>query len=677
MLKNKTNRILILFIIIFLNACDFQSTIESNINRTWACDGLAIDQAGETFYPNGQFSRFTRKTKNGEKIALYEGKYNLNGTHLSISFKRLTNNSSLIRNNIARKILFQENYRVTKITPYLLELKKMESGFIKIKTCRFTDEFQLGSSYRYALKGLSTKGTKESKSTIRYLLARSHKSRKKYQSKIKPISKDKKLEIKVAINKFNSVSVESFVEQKPKQLLTQKYHNIEITEIAVSSKKDIKVGKQSINNYLNNYEKNILENGWESVKLAAHNNVSRGSTQNNSKRLSQYRIKNNSVTKNIIKNKKLAILLQAKEKLLLKARSIDNIYRRNIASYQVIKAVSNSITSHLSLYAIDKKGSFYKVQGTAKKHYQLKSFIKNLEKSSYISNINVKSLRRSGGFLNFTMYFRQRKIQNDYKFIAFKSIKSRKNVLRYHQNQYKELKLIVRALIDSMPGRRLTFNFIGDIELVARESGLLLGKPVIINEVTRNPIAYYPVRIKAIGNYKAYMTFMNTLVRMRFATHIQKLSLSPLTKKRNSKLNISVLLRVYTHPKKSNPNVKTINHKLIKTINFTPYKIVTLDNHGILWNPFVRFKGKIKSYCDGPFSSKGISRLKLVRIVNKVDKIAIFKSSEGFIYRARRGTCIAKNTKINKIYRRTIKLHRVWKNRMGRAYINVKKISIK
>jgi len=374
---------------------------------------------------------------------------------------------------------------------------------------------------------------------------------------------------------------------------------------------------------------------------------------------------------------KIKSLLKIKKNLLFKAKALDYVYRNKSTNYQVIKAMSNSITTGLSLFSIHKRGSYFKISGTTLRKKQIDKFIYSLSKSSFVSNVHLVSISQSGKQKEFSIRFRQRKIHYDYDFISLKSIYNNIDALTYHRSQNKELMSIYKLLMDSMPNKRQTFAFIRDVSLVGREFGLKVSQPIIKNRKKEGWLVYYPVEIEAVGDYKAYMKFVNTLASMRFATKIESLSMLPLKGKFNPQLRIKLRLNVYTHLKEN--NIISVKRKSspLKFIKFTPYKVVQLDNHGIMWNPFVRIKGKIKSYCDGPFDFRFIGKTKLVKIINKIDRIAILESNDGRIYRARLGTCIAKNTRVSSIFLHTIKIRQVQRSRTGRYRVKIHKLKLK
>ncbi len=357
---------------------------------------------------------------------------------------------------------------------------------------------------------------------------------------------------------------------------------------------------------------------------------------------------------------------------------LDSFQRDRNRAYDTLRSLSLAMVPGLNLKSISQKKSTFLIRGHASSRGKVKSFVKRLSRSPHVKKIRIKRITRHKKNKIFLIQFKQAHSVKSYEYLYIRPAVLKQNVFGAGR-RIRELRTIRDRLLKRFPNETEAKLLVRKLKWKAKKVGLRI---ISFKQKKDNRLKDHivsQIRIVAVGDYDSIVVFLNRLGRRKHVNQVRNLQLHVQnditnTSEKFKSLHVSMTLHLFRVPKlqKQRQRIPNLKYRFVK---LSPYNRVPYsDDTGII-NPFRYIVGRYTDHCNGPLSYEKINKVKLVAVLNRKKKMALLKASNGKIYRARLGTCIAHNTKISRITQKSVIMKTV-EVKFGRPTIMVRNIKL-
>ncbi|VAW71704.1 hypothetical protein MNBD_GAMMA12-28, partial [hydrothermal vent metagenome] len=377
-------------------------------------------------------------------------------------------------------------------------------------------------------------------------------------------------------------------------------------------------------------------------------------------------------------DKTIEKLIKRQNSLAQQIKFLDNFQRDRNRAYDTLRSLSLAMVPGINVKSIEQNKSIFLVNGYASSRSRVKSFVKRLSRSPHIKKVNIKRIKVHQKRKLFLIKFQQAHSVKSYQYLYIRPAVIQQNVLGAGR-RVRELRAIRDRLLKRFPNEKEAKILVRKLKWKAKKVGLRIISFKQKKDKTLKDHILSQVQIVAVGDYDSIVVFLNRLGRRKHVNQVRSLKLN-IQKDIDNKsekfksLHVSMTLNLFRVPnlQKQRQRIPNLKYRFVK---LSPYNRVPYsDDTGII-NPFKYIVGRYTDYCNGPLSYEQISKVKLVAVLNRKKKMALLKAANGKIYRARFGTCIARNTKISRITQKSVIMKTV-EMQFGRPKIMVRNIKL-
>ncbi len=375
---------------------------------------------------------------------------------------------------------------------------------------------------------------------------------------------------------------------------------------------------------------------------------------------------------------KINQLMRQQKYLTRQIKILDALQRDRNRAYDTLRALSQALVPHLKLDSVRQKDNRFTLSGQASERSAISMFVKKLSHSPHLKKVSTGKIYTTEKGETFTLSFQQAHSVSSYQYLQVRRAVTQQNKAGA-KRRVRELKAVRDSLLKRFPNKDEVQLLVRKLKWKAKKVGLKVIRFERLQGIKKENYYLVRVRIEAVGDYDSVIVFLNRLGRRKHVNRVRGLQLRVQDDSRNGAQTVSLyvsmtldLIRMSSKLQRERSRVPNLKFRFVE---LTPYNRVPYSDDEGVQNPFRVITGRFVEYCNGPLNKAQVNKVKLVAILNKRKHMALLKTLDGKIYRARYGTCISRNTRISRITHKSVVLRTV-KVKYGRPTVIVRHITL-